>query len=171
VGAFLYLLFAMFAGTNMANRKPVVVATAQVEQVQAADTVGAQAQAVGTTSGPTSTNAAFVVIPEMTTTITTIGGSVLVLFDSGFNVQGGDSFNIALFLDGVEVANTRRQITLSFTITLGILTLDNQQPASTHSLLTGLAAGAHTIDVRWANLAGTNRATLTQRILTVKELF
>lgn len=154
----------------MASRKPLVIVPGQVEQIQAGDSLGARATVNGVTVDPTSTNAAFVVIPEMTLSVTTIGGQLEALFDATFHVFGLDNFNYALFLDGVEVDGTRRQVSCNFTLSLGILNIDNQQPSSNHALLT-LAAGPHVIDVRWARLGGTARANGVQRKLTVIELF
>lgn len=154
----------------MASRKPLVIASQQLQQIQPGDTLGDRGTVTGSTANPTSSNASFVVIPEMTVSLTTAGGSVLVLFDCTFNIQTVDSFSYAIFLDGVVVAGATRQVTSSFSLSLGLLTLDDQQPASVHALLT-LAAGAHTIDVRWARLGGTARAFSTQRKLSAIELF
>jgi hypothetical protein len=156
----------------MTSRRPLVASGGLTEQVQAGDSLGVRSSVNGTTSSPTSTNAAFVVIPEMTTTVTTIGGDLLCIFDSGFNLLSpNDSFNFALFLDGVEVTGTRRQVTLSVSVTLGLINTDNQQPSGCHAFITGVSAGAHTLTARWAVLAGTARANLTQRKLTLVELF
>lgn len=155
----------------MASRKPLVIASQQLQQLQPGDTLGDRGTVTGSTANPTSSNASFVVIPEMTVSLTTAGGSVLVLFDCTFNIQTVDSFSYAIFLDGVVVAGATRQVTSSFSLSLGLLTLDDQQPASVHALLLAPAAGAHTIDVRWARLAGTARAFGTQRKLSAIELF
>jgi hypothetical protein len=154
----------------MASRKPLVIVAPQIEQIQTGDTLGVRSSADGTTSGPTTTSATFVVIPEMTLTVTTTGGQLLTLFDGDFNIQGGDDFLIAVFLDGSEVAGTRRELALTFTLTLGVLTLSSDQTASNHVLLAA-STGSHTVDVRWQRTAGTARANGTQRKLTLIEMF
>lgn len=156
----------------MASRKPLVVASPQLEQIQSGDSLGARSTVNGSTSNPTSTNPAFVVIPEMTTTVTTIGGALLVLFDATFHMAGLlDNFNYAIFLDGAEVAGTRRQVAVVLSVTLGVLSTDNQQPSSSHALVLAPSVGSHTVDVRWAQVGGTARANLDQRKLTVAEIF
>jgi len=155
----------------MASRRPMVIVPPQPQQIQAGDSLGARATVTGSTANPTSANAAFVVIPEMTLTVTTIGGQLLALFDADFHIAAvADNFNYALFLDGVEIAGTRRQVSCNLAVTLGLLTVDTLAPCSAHALIT-LAAGSHTVDTRWAAIGGSARANDTQRKLTVIELF
>lgn len=127
--------------------------------------------AIGSTVAPTYALAAFAVIPQMTATATFLGGNIDAVFSSSFDVHSGDDFFIAIFLDGVEVAGSRRQ--LAFTGASGLLGL---APGSLDgiggtaaSLLTGVAAGSHTIDARWSRTAGTARAVGILRSFSVSE--
>lgn len=156
----------------MASRKPLVVASAQVEQVQSGDVVGARATASGSTSNPSSSSAGFVLIPEMTVTLITSGGDLRLDFDATLNIQQlADDLNYALFLDGAELAGTRRELTCGLSVTLGILTINSKAPCSVHCLVQGVAAGSHTVEARWAAVSGTARANGTQRKITAIEVF
>lgn len=156
----------------MASRKPVVMAPPQLGQVQSGDTVGARATAVGTTSSPTTTSASFVLIPEMTLSLTTSGGDLRVDFDATFQIlQLNDDMNYALFVDGAVVPGSTREFTAGLSITLGILSINSKGPCSVHALVQGLAAGAHVVEARWQAASGTARANLTQRRITAVEVF
>lgn len=156
----------------MASRKPVVMVSPQLGQVQPGDTIGARATAIGSTSSPTTTSAVFVQIPEMTLSLTTSGGDLRIDFDCTFQIaQITDDMNYALYVDAVQVPGSVREFTAGLSITLGLLTINSKGPCSVHALLTGLAAGAHTVEARWAAVSGAARANLTQRRITAIEMF
>lgn len=132
----------------------------------------ARGQANGSTSAPTTTSGTFAVIAEMTVTITTQGGDVQVTFNGDFNVQNGDSFDIAVFTDTVEQTGTRRHVEFFGGSLLGLTPANIPGiPLSLTAFVTGLAAGSHTFDVRWARTAGTARAFTTQRNIQALEVF
>ncbi len=105
----------------------------------------------------------------MTLTFTPSGtAKQLVLFSIDTNTQNGDTWNFAIFLDGVEVANSRRLI--QEVDPGGLLGTPGSIPGAAHStqiILTGLSAVAHTVDARWAVTSGTARTVLTQRSLDI----
>lgn len=126
----------------------------------------------GSTSAPTRVAGTFAVIPEMTITMTTSGGDVMVTFNGSFTVNNGDSFDMAIFLDAAEVTGTRRRCDF-FGGSLGAALNPaniNSFPAGLQALNKPLAAGSHTFDVRWARVAGTARARGTERNLIAVEL-
>lgn len=126
--------------------------------------------AVGTTSAPTSTNASFVVIPEMTLSLTTHGQPAVVIFNGAFNLQNGDAWNAAIYVDGVQNAASLRHTEFFGGSLLGLVPAN--MPGYTKTLfafVAGLSSASHTFDVRWAVSAGTARALSTQRTLTVFE--
>jgi hypothetical protein len=133
--------------------------------------VPAMASANGSTSAPTTTSGSFVVIPEMTVTLTIPAGSVKVDFSGCFNMQHNDNWAYAMFVDGVEASGTRRNMQL--VMSTGALVSVGDHPAmeaSTHHLATGLSAGSHTFDVRWFVTGGAARAVGTQRKLIAIEV-
>lgn len=128
--------------------------------------------AMGSTSAPTQSSSSFAVIPEMSLTLTTRGGDVLVRFNGTFNLLNLDNWDVAIFVDGVEYNGTRR--TAGFTSAAGALglvlgTLDGMV-TTLDAFVTGLAAGSHTFTVQWKKNAGTARAIGTQRRLDCVEI-
>lgn len=124
----------------------------------------------GTTADPTRAVATFAVIPEMTLTFTPqLAGNVLAFFDGAFEVQDVDAFDIALFLDAAEVTGTRRRISFNVSGVLGV-SGTVQLVGAIHALLVGLTLASHTVDVRWAQVAGTARAIGTERKLSFTEV-
>lgn len=117
-------------------------------------------QAVGSTSAPFTNSGTFAVIPEMTVTITTKGGKVLILFAGSFffNVVGTGA--IALFRDGVQVSQ-------SMFFSYNSTSIDFSVPIN---FLDAPSAGSHTYDVRWNVSPGTVTSQGTQRQLQVVEL-
>lgn len=132
----------------------------------------ARGQANGSTSAPTSTNASFVLIPEMTVTITTQGGDVLVTFTSSFNLQSGDNWDFAIYTDSSLQTGTQRHVEFHGGSLIGLTpaTFDGYATCITF-LVTGLAAGSHTFEARWSRAAGTARCVGTQRNIVALEVF
>ena len=149
---------------------PVVIATKEAQlfirhQMLALAAVlasGADAEVVGTTSGPTTASGSFVVIPEMTESVTSAGGSLLVQFSGSFGFAAADAFDFSIFVDNSEVANSRRHMESAIILASMV--------GSTQALVKGLAAGAHIIEVRWRATAGAARAVGTLRSLTIVEV-
>lgn len=128
--------------------------------------------AIGTTSAPTKTNSTPAVIPEMTLTFATSGGSVDLDFSCAFDVRDDDAGTIQFYLDTVAIPGTIRNI--AFTGASGLLGLAPGSigglPVALSWRCDSLAAGSHTFDVRWTRSAGTLRAVTTQRMITAVEL-
>lgn len=129
--------------------------------------------AVGSTSSPTTTSGTFATLSEMTVTLTTTGGPVMVSFNGTFSLQSGDDFDISIFVDGSEqAASRRRQQMTGASGLLGLLPGSmGGAPGTTEAWVTGLSAGSHTFTLRWRANAGTGRAYLTQRQLICREMF
>lgn len=127
--------------------------------------------AVGTTPDPTTTSATFVLMPEMTLTRTTVGGDLVVDFGMSARVTGtlvlADTIEVTIFLDGIEVPSSRRAIGYNIAVTLDV-TLD----LTIQTLLSTVAAGSHTVEVRWRRPGATGAARCegTRRSLRVLEL-
>lgn len=128
-----------------------------------------------TTVSPTKTGAAFAVIPQMTATFTGQLRDVMVEFSGAFNVQDDDEFDVAIFLDGVQIAASTRHI--EFHASTGLLGLTpgsiDGTTAQTMALILALSAVPHTIDVRWSETGpggSTARAIGTQRQLIIREI-
>lgn len=126
----------------------------------------------GSTNAPTTTSGSFVVIPEMTVTLTFQGGTAFVNFSGSFNIQNNDQWNFAIFVDGVEAPGTRRL--MHAIMSTALLGATGQFPgieASVSHLATNLSPGTHTFDVRWAVVGGTARANSTNRKIIAMEVF
>lgn len=119
-------------------------------------------EVAGSTADPTTASSTYVVVPEMSITLSTTGNSVLVQFSSSFNVNAADSFDFSIFVDGSEHANAHRHVQCATAIA-GL-------PSSTQALITGLGAGNHTFDVRWKASSGSARALGILRSLVAAEL-
>jgi len=101
--------------------------------------------AVGTTSGPTTTSTTYAVIPEMTQTITFKGNKVLLVFTASMWSIDSPVNNVAIFKDGTQLS-TDYEFDPG---TAGSSALAN------HKLIVGItfidspSAASHTYDVRW----------------------
>lgn len=131
----------------------------------------ARSTALGSTADPTYGSLATAVIPEMTVSLTTRGGPVLCWYSGVHEIRDGDNFLYALYVDGSVATGTARQLRYTSATASGSTAgLLPAATASTHAILTGLDAGAHTIEARWSRLAGTARAVGTSRRLDCVEL-
>ncbi len=124
---------------------------------------------VGSTSGPTTGSSTPSVIPEMTTTVIVVGGNVGVEFDGSFVFNSGDSFDIAIYRDGVIVSGSTRR--MSFTDSQGALDPSGGMTVIgiTYALISMETPGSHVYDVRWSQVNGTARCLTTQRSLEIVE--
>lgn len=122
------------------------------------------ASAEGGANGPTSTNAAFVLIPDMTVSLTTAGGNVALLFTGSFDQRDLDDVDFQFFQDGAPVGEI-----FSYVIANGGL-LSQIQSQSLFHLVTGLAAGTYLFETRWRVNAGTARAIADSRATVALEI-
>jgi hypothetical protein len=128
----------------------------------AAAAVTQNGHADGSSSGPTTTSGLFVDMTDMSVTLTTVGGDLLVWFDGSFSQStSGQGVFVGLRLDsGSDVAGVRHNFQhTSQDVFIG-----------THHRFTGVAAGSHTVKARWSVSGGQGTATSTERHLTVLEV-
>jgi hypothetical protein len=96
-------------------------------------------RALGTTDVATNSTT-FVLMTDMSVTLTTGAGNSLVNFTTTINHSRDNRFSeIALFVDGVRQVTIRRFATHREEI----------NPVTITHLVTGLTAGTHTFDIRW----------------------
>ena len=102
-----------------------------------------------TTVAPSTSSTSYSVIPEMTTTITTKGNKVLIIFSGSFASSTSLSvgWQLAFFRDGVQISNN---------FIWG--TVDTIEHVIALSFLDSPSAASHTYDVRWVSNSG---STLT----------
>ena len=120
-------------------------------------------QAVGITAGPTTGAAGLTPMPDMSCTIKTSGGSLLLLFEGIFQVNSNfGSLSTQFYIDGVAVGGVR-QVNVPGVSENELLI--NMQSVS-------VAPGFHKVDVYWGNVgngATTATASGTERSLIVRE--
>ena len=140
------------------------LAAGAVGQAQLATSAITQVKhATGVTSGPTTTSATPVNLPDMSVSITTTGGdlSVLLVATISNSVGGGAILSTQLALDGGAAVSP---------------TSESSPGAAYANCLvnawhfSGVAAGAHTVVGQWATSAGTATAQGTSRVLIVEEV-
>ena len=121
-------------------------------------------QATGVTNGPTTTSTSWLVIAEMTKTITTKGNDVLILFRSSFQrTVGTNLIQIAVFRDTTLLGTF---IETDFpnnneTLALALTHLDLAPPAASH---------VYTIKWKLSGFGATVRAIGTLREMQITEL-
>ena len=125
--------------------------------------VFARAKATGSTPGPTQSSSTPAVLEEMSLSITTVGGELLIGFSSTFDVHNGDEGTYQLYLDG-DPYETPRKVAYAGGSEIG------GAPYGLGTLVVGLSPGGHTVDVRWSATAGSLRAVGTQRVLFAMEI-
>jgi hypothetical protein len=128
----------------------------------AANAVSQAGYAAGATSGPTTTSGSYVDLTDMSVTLTTTGGDLLVWFSSAVtHTTGGQYIFLGLQLDaGGMVADRNIQAPAA-----GYAAV-----ISTFHRFTGVSAGSHTVKGRWLTQSATATANTTQRGLLVLEL-
>jgi len=121
----------------------------------------------GVTSFPSTTSTTFVVIPEMTTTITTHGNKVLVTFSgtflgSGTLTSGVFTGFVAIFRDGVQVSafTSSGRVPSNFlaSFVLALTYIDSP------------SAGSHTYDVRWQTSFGGSGSPVLESVAANRQL-
>lgn len=118
--------------------------------------------AVGSSVSPTTTSASYSDMADMSVTLTTIGGDLAVWFDATFTISAtGQAGVVGLSLDGAaEVAERLFQETDT----------GGYAPFGIVHRFTGVAAGSHTVKVRWyVNGGATLTAYSRARSLLVQE--
>jgi hypothetical protein len=124
-------------------------------------------RAVGSTPGTATTSTSYADLTDMSVTLTTTGGDLLVWLTAVYAQQAGtpnDVLYMALSLDGAaevgEVTGMSTAINVQFTL-------------ATVARFTGVAAGSHTIKGRWKVGTGTSSLAAiggARRTLLVEEL-
>lgn len=134
------------------------VGTAEI----AANAVTQLGFAVGTTANPTTTSGIYVDLPEMTVTLTTAGGDLLVWCNGAFlhNTLSATT-TLALSLDGAAEVAIRE---FSEMVANNIF-----QMVCMHRF-TGVSAASHTVKGRWQTGAGQATARSTERSILVMEV-
>lgn len=128
----------------------------------AAHAVTQSGHATGSTSAPTTNSTTYVDMNEMSVTLTTVGGDLLVLLDSSVsNDTLGAGVFVALSLDGASEVAPRL-------LSEPVATYNDMMV--THHVFTGVAAGSHTVKGRWKVTSGIGTLITVQRALTVIEL-
>lgn len=158
------------ARPNGGSPTPVVLDTPEKQIYTRALTVALAAilgpavngQVAGSTANPTYAVGTYAVIPEMTLTLACTGAPVWLGFSSSFLIQAADAFDFAIHVDGTIHAPSTRHLESATVIAAAV--------GSTQALITGLAAGNHTFDVRWKQTAGSARALGILRSLSATEL-
>lgn len=118
-------------------------------------------QAVGVTSGPTTTSTTFVPMPDMSTTIKTNGGDLRITANATVNNSSpGSSVLGQIYLDGVAIG-TASQIHSATASVSSDLAFGLKVPVS---------AGFHKVDIYWRVGGGTGVCDSTFRTLLVEEI-
>ena len=120
------------------------------------------ATVIGVAASPTTTSTTDVDLPDMAVTLTTTGGDLLCLGVCvvGNSTSATGNVYLTLSLDGTQKG-------MAALATPGI---GNWDTVTVHDMLQGVAAGAHTVKLRWHTDGGTAVANGTQRALTVVEI-
>jgi hypothetical protein len=124
--------------------------------------LGQSTSVVGSASAPTTTSATYVDLTDMSVTLTTRGGDLVVLFCGAFAHSGvGNSITVGLSLDAAaEVADMPIN---EMVANLGFNT-------ATTFRFPAPAAGSHTIKARWKTNGATATALATARYMIVTEV-
>jgi len=126
--------------------------------------VGAIDIASGDTSGPTTTSTSYVDLTDMSVTLTTKGGDLLVFFSGIFkNSTSGQTVFIVPLIDS-EAVTSPSQMGMTEPGT------NSMVPMSLIHRFTGVAAGSHTVKIQWLVSDGTAAAEGKQRQLIVLEV-
>jgi hypothetical protein len=126
--------------------------------------VKAWAQAVGVTSNPTTTSAAFVPLSDMSTTIKTSGGSLSISMQCSANNGSASAVNFDIYVDGIRIGTDSNGLTWSGSS----VTMAAQ--SNSINIIVPVAVGQHKVDAYWASGSGTSTARTIARQLTVREI-
>jgi hypothetical protein len=118
------------------------------------------AQAVGITSGPSTTSTSFVPMPDMSCTIKTSGNPIQITYSCTVNSPLGQNVFAEPYVDGISSAN--------MPITGANSTIMNSCLSGT--VIYPVAAGVHKVDLYWKVDGGTGSLNGVRRIISVREL-
>jgi hypothetical protein len=155
----------------MATKNPICLYNGEEKELQPGDSlpfVGSAAQ--GATANPTRTETSYAVLDEMILTLTSRGNPLLVQFGGDFQLESGDSFDLSVFLDGEQIVDSERRSDFFGGSLLGLTPARIDSITCSLLALLPVAAGEHTIDVRWKAVTGTARALSTRRTIVVTEI-
>ena len=122
----------------------------------------AWAQAVGVANSPTTTSTVAVPMPDMSVTIKTNGGSLIVSAFARCNLStaiGSSSAAMTIFIDGVRVGAFIQHDSLGASLNFVL----------SNTAIAPVSAGFHKVDIYWLISSGTVTAQQTDRILVVEE--
>ena len=129
------------------------------------------AQSAGSTSSPTTSSGTYVVIPEMTKTLTTVGNNVIITFSGTFFGTGaasqvqGIGVLVALFKDGAQISPDYDVVFSTDASGIGT------HPLIALTFLDSPSVASHTYDIRWKLAFGTTVGSKTTcRVLQIVEL-
>lgn len=162
-----YYYFVTSVDTTSQESAPVGAQAGAITSSNANPNVS---ESVGTTSAPSTTSTTYVVIPEMTVTLTTKGNRVLLAFTMSFVYSNpsvtGNFLNFAVFKDGSQISS---DYACSKADSSGVVVF---QDMIAITLIDAPTAASHTYDIRWKTSSATYgiQANTTARRLQVIEL-
>lgn len=127
----------------------------------AANAVTQTAFASGSSSGPTTTSTSLVNLTDMANTLTTVGGDLITILVSSFQLTSANNMSMGLRLDSGSDVST---MTWSAIASSGITVV------FTIAKFTGVSATSHTVNGRWSVSTGTGTATGVARFMLTAEL-
>jgi hypothetical protein len=118
-------------------------------------------RATPSSSSPGTSNGTFILMPEMTVSIATVGGPITIAFYSDcYGAVAGNTANFDIYVDGSSVTKGLIYNIQAVNAHFGVALLHNMP----------IASGNHTVEVRWFNGGGGGiYAYSTYRTLTVTE--
>lgn len=121
----------------------------------------AWAQAVGISSGVTTTSTSYIPLPDMSLTIKTSGGPIQVNYSASvFHSAAAQAVYIKVFVDGLAVGAEKA-------INAAATGYDN---IIADSVIIPVSAGAHKVDLYWQTNSGTATADSIRRSMNVREI-
>lgn len=127
----------------------------------AANAATQRGSAVGSTSNPTTTSGTYVDMTDMSVTLTTTGGDLVVWFSGTIqNSTSGQGVKVALSLDGAAEVGAGTFVTAAAS-QQAVIALVHRFAAP--------SAASHTVKVRWFVSGGTGTAVGIDRELIVQE--
>jgi len=119
------------------------------------------AQAVGVTSGPTTTSTTGVPMPDMICIIKTGGNPIEVSYSASVNNNtAGNATSVQVYVDGVSVGTDKR----------GVAASANYVALTSDSIIIPVAAGVHIVQLFWFVTSAIGQCDTTRRNLKVREL-
>lgn len=136
------------------NRKTTIVKDAFPVQK-------AWAQAIGVTSGPTSSSTSYVPVPDMSLTIKTNGNPLEICYSiSATNSAAGQAVLLQIYVDGIAVGPIR----------FADVNISNYVNSLSDNIIVPVSAGVHTVQLYWRTGAGTLAAQGVNRLIKAREI-